>query len=212
MRYTFGLLALAALVSLAGCRKATTSPGSPAASGTRSASTGQDRPPAVWSPDAALLEQLGPIADVDGYQVRPPQDYAFSPPPATPPGVKGFGWKGTPREDRTAPQLIVGLTSRPPGEADVALEQYLEEMLGGVQRRRTDWTQTPAERGQVNGLTFVRARWSGTDPERQQKMHGFMYVAKDGSTVIHISSQDVEPHHPDALRLAEAAALTFKKQ
>ncbi len=37
-----------------------------------------------------------------------------------------------------------------------------------------------------------------------------MYVTKDGSTVIQITSQDVEPHHEHALKLAEAAALTFK--
>jgi hypothetical protein len=206
MRYTFGLLTLAALVFVAGCRKTATT------SGTSSASTGPDRPLAVWKPDATFLEQLEPIADVDEYQVRPPQGYSFSPPPATPPGVKGFAWKGAQREDQTAPQLMIGLVSRPPEEVNVTVEQYLDNMLEGVKRRRTNWTQTSPERGQVNGLTFVRARWSGTEPERQSKMHGFMYVAKDGSTFIHISSQDLEPHHEQALMLAEIAALTFKKK
>src|SRR5262245_34004437 len=92
MRYTLGLLTLAALVSVAGCRKTTTP------SGTPSASTGKDRQLAVWEPDAKLLDELGPIVDVDGYQVRPPQGYSFSPPPATPPGFKGFAWKGTVRQ------------------------------------------------------------------------------------------------------------------
>src|SRR5262245_40164808 len=177
MRYTFGLLTLAALVCIAGCRKSTTPSGAPPAP------TAKDRPLAVWEPDATFLEQLGPIIDVVGYQVRPPRDYSFSPPPTTPPGVKGFAWKGPLRQDQTAPQLMVGLTSRPPEEANASLEQYLDTLLEGVKRRRTNWTQTSPERGQVNGLTFVRARWSGTEPEKQWAMHGFMYVAKDGSTV-----------------------------
>jgi len=41
-------------------------------------------------------------------------------------------------------------------------------------------------------------------------MHGFSYVSVDGGTIVQLSSQDVEPHHPSALKLAETAALTFR--
>ena len=41
-------------------------------------------------------------------------------------------------------------------------------------------------------------------------MHGFSYVAMIGGTIVHITSQDVEPHHQAALKLAETAARTFR--
>ena len=62
----------------------------------------------------------------------------------------------------------------------------------------------------MNGREFVRARWSGVESASQQKMHGFSYVTVDHRTIVQISSQDVEPHHQAALKLAEASALTFR--
>jgi hypothetical protein len=43
-------------------------------------------------------------------------------------------------------------------------------------------------------------------------MHGFSYSAFDGRTFIRIASQDVRQHQAQALALAEAAALTFRKR
>jgi hypothetical protein len=159
-----------------------------------------------------LLEQLGPLTDVEGYQVRPPKAYSFSRPPG-PPGFTGYAWAGALRGDKTAPQLLIGVVPVPPAEAKAqSPERFLEKMLEGVKRRRTNWTQTPPERGQVNGLTFVRARWSGTESAKGWKMHGFMYATQDGATFLQLSSQDVEPHHEHALKIAETAVLTFKKK
>jgi hypothetical protein len=64
----------------------------------------------------------------------------------------------------------------------------------------------------VNGIEFLRARWSGTDKATERKMHGFIYVAVVGQQIIQLSSQDVEPHHGAALPVAEAAVQTFRKQ
>ncbi len=91
------------------------------------------------------------------------------------------------------------------------LEAALDSFLGGVQRRRVNWQRTAPEVVQVSGLTFARARWSGTEPNSGTRMHGLMYVAVDGRNIIQLSSQDVEPHHDAALRLAEAAVLTFQR-
>jgi hypothetical protein len=44
------------------------------------------------------------------------------------------------------------------------------------------------------------------------KMHGFMFVAFDGHTVIQIQCQDVEPNHVEALKLGESAASSFRKK
>jgi hypothetical protein len=62
-------------------------------------------------------------------------------------------------------------------------------------------------------VTFLRSRWSGADANNaNQKMHGAIYVAIDGKTYIQIMTQDVEPHHEEALEIGEAAILTFKKK
>jgi hypothetical protein len=109
--------------------------------------------------------------------------------------------------------LMIQVFSPPPEEArKTTPEKFLESMLKGIAKRRTDWQQTPAESGQVNGFSMLRARWSGTEPEKHWKMHGFLYIAQDGLSFIQISSQDVEPNHEEPLKLAEAAALTFQRQ
>jgi hypothetical protein len=168
----------------------------------------------AWEPDAKLMEELGPVAILDGYEVRPPRAYTLNPPP--PNGstvVKGFYWAGVPRGDQTAPHFLISLKSASPeGGKDTTLEDYFREMLEGFHRRRANWTQTSPERGQINGLTFMRVYWSGTDADTQRKRHGVMYAGKDGSTLFFISSQDAEPHHERALKLAETAALTFKRK
>jgi hypothetical protein len=198
------LLLAAAVPLTAGCR------GKPS---DRSASSVPSAPLPIWEPDAKLLEELGPMTTVDDYQVRPPKGYSLNPPaPNTTGAIRAYYWTGTPREDKTAPYLLITLVSSPPGEAkERTLEKELNELLEGFHRRRSNWTQTSPERGQVNGMTFVRSYWSGIDPESQAKMHGFMYATRDGSTFIHLSSQDVEPHRAHTLKLAEAAVLTLKK-
>ena len=121
-------------------------------------------------------------------KVRPPRGYASIQPP-TPPGSKVFSWAGTPRADGTAPIFMVLIATPTREEAKgITLENFVERMLAAVKALRQDWQQTPAERGQVNGLS----------------MHG--------GTFICIRSQDVAPHDEQALKLAEAAALTFRKK
>ncbi len=194
----------AAVLLIGGCRGKPSDP----------SSSSSAAPLRVWEPDAKLLEELGPFTPVDEYQVRPPKAYSLTPPAPNGSGqIRAFYWTGTPREDKTAPYFLIALVSSPAGEVkEKTLEKELDELLEGFHRRRSNWTQTSPERGQVNGMTFVRSYWSGIDPEKQAKMHGFMYATKDSSTLIHLSSQDVEPHYEHALKLAEAAVLTFKKK
>ena len=182
--------------------------------GKTSNSASSSAPPAVWQPDAKLLDELGPMATIDEYRVRPPKEYTFNPPPPnSSANLKAFYWAGKTREDKTAPHLLIRVASPPPAEAkDGTLERHFEEMLEGFKRRRTNWMQTSPERGQINGMTFMRAYWSGIDADKQWKMHGFIYASKDGSVFILLSSQDVEPNHEQALKVAEASVLTFRKK
>jgi hypothetical protein len=168
----------------------------------------------VWQPDAKLLDELGPMTTIDEYQVRPPKEYTFNPPPPnSSANLRAFYWAGKTREDKTGPHLLIRVASSPRGEAkERTLERHFDEMLEGFKRRRTNWTQTSPEHGQINGMAFIRAYWAGTDVDKQWKMHGFIYAGEGASVSILLSSQDVEPNHEQALKVAEASVLTFRKK
>jgi hypothetical protein len=172
----------------------------------------QDASLPQWQPDGAFIGELGDAAEINGYFVRPPKGYQETTPAGGPPGTKLVAWSGTPRSDGTAPMFQVMVGAPPAGERLPGLDELLTKMLDGVKRRRQNWSQSAPERGTINGLTFLRTRWSGTEPNQGWKMHGVMYVAIDGGSFIQLHTQDVEPHHEQALKRSEAAANTFKKK
>ena len=163
-----------------------------------------------WAPEPSLLEQLDAESAGSGFTIRPPRGYQLIK-QTGPNGSHVFGWKGGQRPDGVSPYLMVSVAPIPPGEHSAeGLEQALDAFLGGVQRRRTSWARTPTERGHIGALEFVRATWSGVEPSRNIKMHGFSYVTATGEAIVQISSQDVDPGDETTLKLAEASALTFK--
>jgi hypothetical protein len=91
------------------------------------------------------------------------------------------------------------------------LEQALDELVASLRAQRRNWTRTTTEKGLINGLIFVRTRWKGEDLSIGFKLYGFVYVAIVGDTLIQLSSQDVEPHHEEALKLAESSVFTFER-
>ena len=165
-----------------------------------------------WAGQSDLLADLSAEVNMSTFRLRPPKGYGLVEQPG-PRGSKASAWKGAARPDGTSPWVMVAIAPIPPEETNVStLEEALDKFLDAVRRRRVDFQRTRPEVGQVNGVTFIRARWDGTEPDRQLRMHGFMYVAIDGRTVIQLASQDVEPHHEKALKLAEAALLTFQRR
>ena len=166
-----------------------------------------------WKPDPALLEELGEEVEVGDYRIRPPRDYRRLPAVSAQgrPGDRVYMWLGPARADGARPQLTVLHVTSPPDEADNDLEAILDKRLKRAREHWRAWIQEPVEAGRVNGLKFVRTRWGGINIATGQPTRGFVYLARDGNTVIQISSQDVEPDHEQPLQLAETAALTFKK-
>ena len=158
-----------------------------------------------------MLNQLQVAVHVGGFQIRPPTGYVLKRKPG-PDGSEAFAWVGAPRSDKTQPYLMVATIGLPAAEAKkYTLDQILDKFLQGVERRRAaDWKRTPTEHGSINGQAFVRARWNASVRGSALKMHGFHYVATFGHRVIQISSQDAEPYHQRALKVAEAGALTFQ--
>jgi hypothetical protein len=87
----------------------------------------------------------------------------------------------------------------------------LAAQLESLVKRQDDFHEQINIHGKVNGFTAIGARWNGINKMLKKKMHGFVYALKDGHNHITLSSQDVEPNHEAPLKLAEAAARTFKK-
>ncbi len=174
---------------------------------------GQDKPALPrWIPDKLLAKRLGTVVKIEKYTLQPPKDYHFLHKNG-PEGAKMFAWVSDERKDGTKATLLLNLVAPPVGEATkYALDQLADKLLGGVKRRRTNWHQEKTEIGLVNGLTFARINWTGTEPIHDLKMKGFNYVAIDGDTIIQLSSQDILSEANQALPIAEAAILTLKKQ
>jgi hypothetical protein len=170
---------------------------------------------AEWTPDPASLKGLGAAVAVEKYTVRVPKGYDLQRPNNAPPGVRIWGWTSAARRDGTKGSVTMNLLTLPAAEQakfkSLTLEQLADRLIGGVKRQRTNWTQERTENGVINGMNFVRIRWKGTDPRRNAEMRGFAYVARDGDTIVQIASQDLMPETDKALSLAEASALTFKK-
>jgi len=165
-----------------------------------------------WVSDKTLADRLGSFVDMKEFQLKVPKTYQ----PVNQPGPDGSNitaWIGAERSDGTKPYVMV-TTARLNSEQQSTLssEQALDAFLTSIERRRKQWSRTPTERGKVNGMTFVRSRWSGVDMNTGKKMRGFSYVTINNGELVQISSQDVEPNDKGDLEIAEAAALTFIKK
>jgi hypothetical protein len=162
-----------------------------------------------WKANQALLSQLENAIRVDGFSIRAPKGYSLQT-RSGPNGSKVAAWVGPQRADGTRGQVMLLTVTLPPEELKhYNLEQVLNELITGLSDRRKDWTQTAAEKGLINGLRFVRTRWSGRNLSNDVAMKGFVYVAIAGETIVQLSSQDVESNE-EALKLAESSILTFE--
>jgi hypothetical protein len=170
---------------------------------------------AEWMASPAALKQLGVAESVDTYSIRIPKGYELQQGKNTPPGVQAWAWTGPARSDGTKSSITMMLISLTPQQAEqfkaLSLEQLTEKLLGGVKRQRTNWKQEKAEKGEINGLKFARIRWEGTEPTKNWDMRGFIYVARDGNSIVQLASQDLSTESRKSLALAEPSVLTFKK-
>ncbi len=171
--------------------------------------------PSDWHPDRGDLERLASPFELPGFEIRPPDGFRLIKSDLVPGGTTL--WTGPFRDDETYAHFMVIITTLSEKHSKRPLEVLLKEVMAPIQQRRQKWTKTAPERGRVNGLTFVRARWRGVATSVARKglsgrqMHGFVYLAVDGQKAIQIMCQDVEPDHAESLRTCEAAALTIRK-
>lgn len=89
-------------------------------------------------------------------------------------------------------------------------DKYLPQFLGGIERRRTNYSATGPSRVTLGGIPASRARWSGSAEGRQ--LHGVMYCVIVGTKVLSLHVQDVDTAPASNFKEAEAAvkAVRFK--
>jgi hypothetical protein len=169
----------------------------------------------VWT---IPVEQQDRLADYDsfgrGYRIRPPQGWTKGI-ASGPEGYTGYAWRSQ-RPDGWWAEVMMVSTILPPQEADRHTpETALQSLLNAIKKQHQNLTPTTTEQGEINGLPFVRARWSGTTIADRfgtsKRIHGFCYVCLQGRELIQITGQNVEPGHEAPLALAEASALSFQK-
>jgi hypothetical protein len=165
----------------------------------------------AWKTSQAALSALADAITVEGFSIRPPKGYSLQT-RSGPHESKVNVWVGPTRDDGTRGQVMV-LTL--PETAERLEQSKLEELFGelvvGLRERRTGWKQSATEKGLINGLVFLRIRWSGRDKTTDIALHGVVYAAIAGETLVQLSSQDIDAHYQGALGLAESSIFTFER-
>jgi hypothetical protein len=162
-----------------------------------------------WTPDPRALEELGPAVDIQGYQIRPPKDYAVTAPPPVPKGSKAFTWRGPRRIDGTAPDFMITVVTLPPVEAHATIDQNLAQLTSSFRRKFPGLSTTGHEYGRINGLKFARTYWTAV--RQGVEVHGILYTGVDDNKRILFISQDIDPHYDRTAKLVESALMTLRK-
>ena len=164
-----------------------------------------------WVPTKSILEKLSAPTSIGAYEIRSPKGYEAK----TREGGNGFKmtlWFGPQRANGTRAGLTLVVMPEPPTDVKPTLEELMRLALEDQKGLRTEWKVSPSERGDINGIRFMRAYWSGASRQYKQSLRGFIYVAQVGKRFVQIGGQDVEPYQKETLPLVEAATMTFKKR
>jgi hypothetical protein len=126
----------------------------------------------------------------------------------------GFTKRHLGRESSTLMQITVyrapsDLSQIPKDQEAREAERYLVQFLGGVERRRTNFSPGAVESIVVDGKHVARVKWRGQAEGHQ--MHGVMYCYINGRQVVTFHTQDFDFAPPDnmaaAVRAFESASL-----
>jgi hypothetical protein len=173
------------------------------------------KPSAAWEPDKALVDQLEPYQDIEGgYQIRLPKGFTATSVRTVSPGSDLDLWIGPPRADsHPATIQLFQVKTASPEVAKATLAATLTSAVGQLKDPKAkdgQWKQTPPETGQLGGLTCLRVRNEAVGADGKG-LRGVSYAVPDASTqiMIHILCPAADA---DTLKLAEAAALTFRKK
>ena len=171
----------------------------------------QDNPYPQWQLDNKYDQKLAEFVPISKYRIRPPKEYEKRVSSNAPSGATVVTWTGKRRLDGTAAMIQVMIIKFPPNETISNSSVLMEKMLRGIKARRSSWEQSLNVSGKIGELKFDRVEWNGTHTEKGEKMYGIVFTAVDRETAVVIETQDISPHHTDALLLGTSAALTFSR-
>ncbi len=159
----------------------------------------------VWKPMPKMLRYLVRPTRVWKYTMQPPTGY--TPRQTQQARLLAYNWHGQAAKTGITPYVSLALAPTPMRNGKpYTAEQLIAGALIALKRGHDAWTQTPAEQGQINGVAFVRAYWTGTERQLKRKLRGVAYMAVDGPTIISLQSQDIAPDKPDDAKTGTADA------
>jgi hypothetical protein len=160
-----------------------------------------------WKADERLVAQLNPATVVGGYAIRSPGGYREQETAVAP--VRMVTWESPARPDGARVWLIVSVVET----AGVGPEKVLDDHLAARGSITESLKRTASEHGQLNGMAFVRASYSGFDRIRKVLIRGHAYAAVDEGRLIQLTAHEERPSEGETLlALPEAALLTFRKR
>jgi WD40 repeat protein len=165
-----------------------------------------------FDPDITQLAKLEPEECALGFGLMQPKGFESAALPNAPEGERDTVWQGPPRADNTRPIMIISIRILPAEvRSSSSLENAFLSIVRDLKSHRTSFVQTATERGDIHGLTYMHATWSGMHPQMKRKMRGAFYVTKDRETIIQLSWQsvDIEPVSSD--KLMDSSLRTFRK-
>jgi predicted Zn finger-like uncharacterized protein len=168
---------------------------------------------AAWNPDPAGVQELGPEKTYKGYRFRPPKGYNEVKLNAR--GNEQLAYFGPARPTGNAPTFVVSMITVPAAEANSPLENIFRNAVAGyenqVQPLIPDFKHGEIERGQINGLEFMRTQTTGTIAQNKNRVKGYFCLHFDGKNFVILAWLDSESEYGTSGKILEAAALSFKK-
>ena len=115
------------------------------------------------------------------------------------------------RKDSLRPILMLSVVGKQKNQKrQDPIWKCLKAAIYSIHKSKSEnWKQSPVEAGKIDGITFVRQYWSGTEksPQGKLKVSGFVYVGSIGETLIIGLSTDKDTK---AVELAEASLQSFQ--
>ena len=162
----------------------------------------QSRFPA-WEPEDSLLIQLDDRIDQPEFSICPPIGFGQQHRSAS----RMYQWIGPRRKDRTSAVLqVVISTNHGPANLNKSLGRSLEN----IKRRRSDWTESELEAGEIDGHKFVKKTWRATHRTNGAVMNGVMYVGQVDDVLVQLNAQEVGANRIGNLKVCEASLLSFR--
>ncbi len=158
---------------------------------------------------AGAGSQLGTEVRIGAYKIKPPKSFVLS--QNIHQGAEEmYIWKG-PAPDNPAILLVkvtpaagLGVTATP----EVLNVLYKSTLLGmSASIGLANFHQDPSQAVTIDGIPFARGHWSGANSARTMS-YGFTYVSIISGKAIALTGTSTDP---DAFRLAELSAVTFRR-